>query len=429
MRNVLAIILGGGRGTRLEPLTNLRAKPAVPLAGKYRLIDIPVSNCINSEIHKIYVLTQFNSASLNRHISQTYQFSPFGNGFVEILAAQQTPTDSKWFQGTADAVRQYLHVFSSQKVDQFLILSGDHLYRMHYHDFIQNHCDKNADISISVVPKSPSRASEFGLLKIDDKGWITEYNEKPGGKSLYSMRVDTSILGLQAFRAKQTPFIASMGIYVFNRQTLIDLLTDFSQCTDFGKEIIPRALQKYRVQAFLHKGYWEDIGTIESYYNANMNLVKFPHPLFDFYDPKAPIYTRQRFLPPTKCNHSTIAKSLICEGCIIDHAEIHSSIIGIRTQIQKKCRIEKSLVLGADYYSGADEQKADTKSAPPPIGIGENTHIVRAIVDKNTCIGKNVSLVNRKKIRNSGELIKGVCIKNGIIIVNKNSIIPDRTVI
>jgi glucose-1-phosphate adenylyltransferase len=429
MKHILAIILGGGRGTRLEPLTNLRAKPAVPLAGKYRLIDIPVSNCINSGIHKIYVLTQFNSASLNRHISHTYQFSPFTDGFVEILAAQQTPKDSTWFQGTADAVRQYLEAFSNFKVEQFLILSGDHLYRVNYQEFIREHQDSDADMSISVVPVASSRAGDFGLLKINRDGWITDYREKPKGKALHAMRVDTSVLGLETSKAKKLPYIASMGIYVFNRRTLIDLLTKFSHCTDFGKEIIPQALKTCRVKACLHKGYWEDIGTIKSFYQANMNLVKFPHPVFNFYDSRAPIYTRQRFLPPTKCNHCIISKSLICEGCIIDNAEIHNSIIGIRTQIHKGCKIEKSLILGADYYQSPEELEDDSKAAKPPLGIDKNCHIVKAIVDKNVRIGKNVLLINKNKIQNSDKIIKGVSIKSGIIIVKKNSTIPNGTVV
>jgi glucose-1-phosphate adenylyltransferase len=299
MKKVLSIILGGGAGTRLYPLTKLRAKPAVPLAGKYRLIDIPVSNCINSEIYKIYVLTQFNSASLNRHIARAYSFAGFTEGFVEVLAAQQTPENPNWFQGTADAVRQYIWLLEEWDVDEYLILSGDHLYRMDYRLFVQRHRETQADITLSVVPISERLASDFGLMKIDNAGRIIDFSEKPKGEELRQMQVDTTILGLTKDQAQQKPYIASMGIYVFKKEVLIKLLKESLNQTDFGKEIIPAAAKDLNVQAYLFNGYWEDIGTIEAFYDANLALTQQPHPPFSFYDEDAPIYTRSRYLPPS----------------------------------------------------------------------------------------------------------------------------------
>ncbi|MEO0949111.1 MAG: sugar phosphate nucleotidyltransferase, partial [Cyanobacteria bacterium J06641_5] len=289
MKRVLGIILGGGAGTRLYPLTKLRAKPAVPLAGKYRLIDIPVSNCINADIHKIYVLTQFNSASLNRHLNRTYNFAGFTEGFVEVLSAQQTPEQTGWFQGTADAVRQYLGLFESWDVDEYIILSGDHLYRMDYAKFVQHHRETGADITLSVVPIDERRASAFGVMKIDNQGRIIDFSEKPKGEALDRMRVDTTVLGLSAQDAKEKPFIASMGIYVFKKEVMSHLLRANAEQTDFGKEIIPGAANGYNLQAYLFNGYWEDIGTIESFYDANLALTRQPEPPFSFYDEKAPI--------------------------------------------------------------------------------------------------------------------------------------------
>ncbi|MEM1425746.1 MAG: glucose-1-phosphate adenylyltransferase, partial [Cyanobacteria bacterium P01_H01_bin.130] len=300
MKRVLGIILGGGAGTRLYPLTKLRAKPAVPLAGKYRLIDIPVSNCINSEINKIYVLTQFNSTSLNRHISRAYPMSGLDDGFVEVLAAQQTPENPTWFQGTADAVRQYMWLFADIEVDEYVILSGDHLYRMDYGKFVQRHRETNADITLSVVPMDESRASDFGLMKINDGGRVVDFSEKPKGDDLRAMQVDTQSLGLSAEKAATMPYIASMGIYVFKRDVLLDLLRSNPDSTDFGKEIIPSSAADHNVQAYLFDGYWEDIGTIKAFYESNLALTSQPAPAFTFYDKTAPIYTRSRYLPPTK---------------------------------------------------------------------------------------------------------------------------------
>ncbi len=335
MKRVLAIILGGGAGTRLYPLTKLRAKPAVPVAGKYRLIDIPVSNCINSEIFKIYVLTQFNSASLNRHIARAYNFSGFSDGFVEVLAAQQTPENPNWFQGTADAVRQYIWMLQEWDVDEFLILSGDHLYRMDYRLFVQRHRETNADITLSVIPIDGRRASDFGLMKIDNGGRVIDFSEKPKGEALAKMQVDTTILGLTSEEARSQPYIASMGIYVFKKDVLIKLLRESLEKTDFGKEIIPDAAKDHNVQAYLFDGYWEDIGTIEAFYNANLALTQQPVPPFSFYDEEAPIYTRARYLPPSKLLDCDIKESMIGEGCILK--KLPHSAFSIRSAIA--CRV------------------------------------------------------------------------------------------
>jgi glucose-1-phosphate adenylyltransferase len=429
VKKVLAIILGGGAGTRLYPLTKLRAKPAVPLAGKYRLIDIPVSNCINSEIFKIYVLTQFNSASLNRHIARAYSFSGFTEGFVEVLAAQQTKDNPSWFQGTADAVRQYLWLLQEWEVDEFLILSGDHLYRMDYREFVQRHRDTNADITLSVVPMDEKRASDFGLMKIDKKGRVVDFSEKPKGADLKKMQVDTTVLGLDALQAKQSPYIASMGIYVFKKDVLIHLLNKSLEQTDFGKEIIPSSAKDYNVQAYLYNGYWEDIGTIEAFYDANLALTQQPQPPFSFYDEQAPIYTRARYLPPTKLLDSHITESMIGEGSIIKQCRISHSVLGIRSRIEAGCLIEDTLVMGADYYEPFVERQCSLDKEKIPMGIGADTTIRRAIIDKNARIGQNVKIINKDRVEEAEREKQGFFIRNGIIVVFKGAVIPDGTVI
>ncbi|GAB4323715.1 MAG: glucose-1-phosphate adenylyltransferase [Leptolyngbyaceae cyanobacterium] len=431
MKRVLAIILGGGAGTRLYPLTKLRAKPAVPLASKYRLIDIPVSNCINSEIYKIYVLTQFNSASLNRHLSRTYVFSGFNEGFVEVLAAQQTPENANWFQGTADAVRQYLTLFQEWDVDDLLILSGDHLYRMDYGDFIRRHQETNADITISVVPMDDRRASDFGLMKIDDAGRVVSFSEKPKGDALKAMRVDTTVLGLSPEEARQNPYIASMGIYVFKKDVLIKLLKENLERTDFGKEIIPTSADHYNVQAYLFSGYWEDIGTIEAFYEANMALTQQPYPPFSFYDEKAPIYTRPRYLPPTKLLDCHIKESIIAEGCILKDCSITHSVLGVRTRIESGCVIEDTMIMGADYYQSLAERssRSDCSTDKVPLGIGKETTIRRAIIDKNAHIGCNVQIINKDRVQEAERENLGFFIRSGIVVVLKGATIPDGTVI
>jgi glucose-1-phosphate adenylyltransferase len=429
VKKVLAIVLGGGAGTRLYPLTKLRAKPAVPLAGKYRLIDIPVSNCINSEIYKIYILTQYNSASLNRHIAQTYSFAGFTDGFVEVLAAQQTPENPNWFQGTADAVRQYIRLLEEWNVDEYLILSGDHLYRMDYRLFVQRHRDTNADITISVVPMDDKRASDFGLMKTDDSGRVIDFDEKPTGEALAKMRVDTTKLGLTAEEARQSPYIASMGIYVFKKDVLIELLQKSLDQTDFGKEIIPAAASTYNVQAYLFDRYWEDIGTIGAFYESNLALTRQPLPPFSFYEEEAPIYTRSRYLPPSKFLDSQVTESIISEGCILKNCRIHHSVLGLRAKIDSGAIIEDSLLMGADYYEPFPEQQRQMESGKIPIGIGSNTTIRQAIIDKNARIGSNVMIINKDRVEEAEREKEGFYIRNGIVVIFKNSIIPDGTII
>ncbi|BAU08463.1 MULTISPECIES: glucose-1-phosphate adenylyltransferase [Fischerella] len=429
MKKVLAIILGGGAGTRLYPLTKLRAKPAVPLAGKYRLIDIPVSNCINSEIFKIYVLTQFNSASLNRHIARTYSFAGFTEGFVEVLAAQQTPENLSWFQGTADAVRQYLWLFEEWDVDEYLILSGDHLYRMDYRQFIQRHRETGADITLSVIPIDERRASDFGLMKINESGRVVDFSEKPKGEALKKMRVDTTVLGLNQEQAEQQPYIASMGIYVFKKDVLIKLLKEASERTDFGKEIIPDAANDYNVQAYLFNDYWEDIGTIEAFYNANLTLTQQPRPPFSFYDEQAPIYTRARYLPPSKLLDCHVTQSIIGEGCILKNCRIENSVLGVRSRIESGCIIQDSMIMGADMYQPFAERQSDCDHRSVPLGIGSNTIIRRAIIDKNTHIGCDVQIVNKDNVQEAERESQGFYIRSGIVVVLKNAVIPDGTII
>ncbi|MEH2090732.1 glucose-1-phosphate adenylyltransferase [Nostoc sp.] len=429
MKKVLSIILGGGAGTRLYPLTKLRAKPAVPVAGKYRLIDIPVSNCINSEIFKIYVLTQFNSASLNRHIARTYNFTGFNEGFVEVLAAQQTPENPNWFQGTADAVRQYLWLMEEWNADEYLILSGDHLYRMDYRQFIQRHRETGADITLSVIPIDERRASDFGLMKIDDSGRIIDFSEKPKGEALTKMRVDTSVLGLTKEQAQEQPYIASMGIYVFKKEVLFKLLREGTERTDFGKEIIPDASKDYNVQAYLFDDYWEDIGTIEAFYHANLALTQQPQPPFSFYDEKAPIYTRARYLPPSKLLDCHVTESMIGEGCILKNCRIQHSVLGVRSRIESGCVIEDSLLMGADFYQAFVERQCNVEKGDIPVGIGTDSIIRGAIIDKNASIGHDVKIINKDNVQEADRESQGFYIRSGIVVVMKNAVIPDGTII
>ncbi|MGB3573600.1 MAG: glucose-1-phosphate adenylyltransferase [Phormidesmis sp.] len=433
MKRVLSIILGGGAGTRLYPLTKVRAKPAVSLAGMYRLIDIPVSNCLNSDILKIYVLTQFNSASLNRHISKAYNFSTFSDGFVEVLAAQQTPDSPSWFEGTADAVRKYMWMFEEADVDEFIILSGDHLYRMDYSDYVRKHRESGADVTLSVVPIGYKTASSFGLMKVDETNRIVEFSEKPEGDELEAMKVDTTNMGLSPEEAAEKPFIASMGIYVFKKQVLIDLLKNNPEQTDFGKEIIPGSAKDYNVQAYLFNGYWEDIGTIEAFYNANLALTDQPNPVFSFYSEDAPIYTRSRYLPPSKIQDCHVTESIISEGCILKKCRIHKSVIGLRQRIHANCEIDRSLLIGSDYYEKMDEDGEFPVSTENPnqipIGIGEGSIIRGAIIDKNARIGRNVQIINKDKVDEAEREAEGYYIRSGIVVVLKNAIIPDGTVI
>ena len=427
MDNVLTIILGGGAGQRLYPLTKLRAKPAVPLGGKYRLIDIPVSNCINSDLLRIFILTQYNSASLNRHITRTFRFSQFTEAFVEIIAAEITPDSSEWFRGTADAVRQSFFHLDDYKGDTILVLSGDHLYRMDYRDFVSKHEKTNADITISVTAAREEDATGFGLLKIDETGRVIEFSEKPKGEALDRMRVDTTKLGLSAEQAVRRPFCASMGIYVFRKEVLRHfLLEEMPEATDFGKHIIPEVLSRYNVQAHLFDGYWEDIGTIGAFYRANLEMT-LPLPPFNVFDTEAPMYTRPRYLPGSKLLDCRIQSSIITEGCIINGATVTDSIVGIRSRVEHSARLEGVLMMGADFYQTLEEMQADIDSGLPRIGVGPNCYIRRAIIDKNARIGSGVRITNEAHHQEyEGD---GYVIRDGIVIVPKNGIIPDGTVI
>lgn len=426
--NVVAVILGGGAGSRLFPLTRERSKPAVPLGGKYRLIDVPVSNCINSNVTQIFVLTQYNSASLNRHISQTYRFSSFSTGFVEILAAEQTKESPDWFQGTADAVRQILPHLRDWRVGNLLILSGDHLYRMDYRKFLARHTETNADVTISVIPANPTDAEGFGLLKTDADGTIVEFREKPKGADLEAMRVDTSNFGLSEDESIKRPFLASMGIYVFNYAKLVELLNENPSAMDFGGEIIPSAIGSCNVQAHLFDSYWEDIGTIRAFYDANLDLAS-PLPKFNFFDTSAPIYTRSRYLPPSKLHGCDIDNSMVSEGCILNGVYARNSIIGLRSRIDSGAKIENSILMGSDFFESIEEIKADLESSRPYLGIGKNTEIRRAIIDKNVRIGKNVKLLNESNIKFYDADDGSFYIREGIIIVPKGSTISDETVV
>jgi len=426
--NLLAVILGGGAGSRLFPLTSQRSKPAVPLGGKYRLVDVPISNCINSDVIRMFVLTQFNSASLNRHIATTYRFSPFADGFVEILAAEQTPERPDWFQGTADAVRQVLPHIRDWRIDTLLILSGDHLYRMDYRKFLTRHFETDADITVSVIPIPPDSASEFGLVKIDHAGRIVEFREKPKGDALEAMRVDTTSLGLSADDASKRPYLASMGIYVFKYDRLEEVLAEDSSHLDFGKEVIPNSINKYNVQAYLFNDYWEDIGTIAAFYKANLDMTSAIPP-FNLFDAEAPLFTRARYLPPSKIDNCEIRESIISDGCIINGAKINRSVIGLRSRIADGSKIDAAYMMGADYYQTLEDMVADRKADRPRVGVGENTVIRRALIDKNARIGKDVRLLNEAGIETADGPNGTYYIRDRIIIVPKNALIADGTVV
>jgi len=424
--NLLAVILGGGAGSRLFPLTRDRSKPAVPLGGKYRLVDVPISNCINSDVIRMFVLTQYNSASLNRHIATTYRFSPFADGFVEILAAEQTPERPDWFQGTADAVRQVLPHIRDWRIDTLLILSGDHLYRMDYRKFLARHRETNADITVSVIPIAPDSASEFGLLKVDEAGRIIEFREKPKGEALEAMRVDMTSLGLTPDEAQARPYLASMGIYVFKYDVIEKVLAEDSSRLDFGREVIPASIDHYNVQAYLFNGYWEDIGTIAAFYKANLDMTSAIPP-FNLFDSEAPLFTRPRHLPPSKMDNCEIRDSIISDGCIINGAKISRSLIGLRSRISEGAQIDGAIMMGADYYQTLEGMLADRDANRPRVGVGEQTIIRRAIVDKNARIGKDVKLLNESGIESDDGPNGMYYIRDRIIIVPKNGLIPDGT--
>ncbi|XP_008236919.1 PREDICTED: glucose-1-phosphate adenylyltransferase large subunit 1-like [Prunus mume] len=435
-KNVASIILGGGAGTQLFPLTIRSATPAVPVGGCYRLIDIPMSNCINSNINKIFVLTQFNSASLNRHIARTYFGNGinFGEGFVEILAATQTPGEAgmNWFQGTADAVRQFIWVFEDAKnrnVENVLILCGDHLYRMDYTDFVQSHVDRNADITISCAAVGDSRASDYGLVKIDSRGKVIQFTEKPRGADLKAMQTDTTLLGLSPQDAMKSPYVASMGVYVFKTEILLNLLRwRYPTSNDFGSEIIPAAVREHKVQAFMFREYWEDIGTIKSFYDANLALTK-EFAKFHFYDPKTPIFTSPRFLPPTKIDKCRIVDAIISHGCFLRECSVQHSIVGERSRLDYGVELKDAIMMGADYYQTETEIASLLAEGKVPVGIGRNTKIRNCIIDKNAKIGKDAVIVNKDGVREADRPEEGFYIREGITIILEKATIQDGMVI
>ncbi|MEB3300811.1 MAG: glucose-1-phosphate adenylyltransferase [Cyanobacteriota bacterium] len=430
MKHVLAIILGGGAGTRLQPLTTSRAKPAVPLGGKYRLIDIPVSNCINSGIEKIYVLTQFNSQSLNRHLSLTYNLSSgFSGGFVEVLAAQQTPDSPSWFEGTADAVRQNRELFESWDVEQVLILSGDQLYRMDYGAFVESHRARGAALSVAALPVDPHAALGFGLMRVDGDGRIREFREKPSGAALEAMRVDTATLGLSPEDAARRPYLASMGIYVFERKLLFDLLSGHPQATDFGKEIIPAALAAgHNLQSHIFQGYWEDIGTVKSFYEANLALADETPP-FSFFDEGAPIYTRPRYLPPSQVWDSHLTRTVLSEGCLLQRCKVDHCVLGLRLRVEEGVVLQDTLAMGADSTESEAERQKLRALGGVPLGIGAQSVIQRAILDKNVRIGTNVKVINKDRVQEADRSALGFTIRSGIVVIEKNATIADGSVI
>lgn len=422
MRNVLTMVLGGGRGTRLFPLTQYRSKPAVPVAGKYRLIDIPLSNCINSDLNRIYVLTQFNSVSLHRHIRLTYRFDQFTGGFVELLAAQQTMDRSDWYQGTADAVRQNLRYIEQPWVDYVLILSGDQLYRMNFQEMVRAHQESGAHVSIAGLPVDRSEASALGIMRLDDDGRVAGFLEKPQTDSEVNMvRTDPAWIDARGIESRGRDLIASMGIYLFNRETLVNVLrkTDY---WDFGREIFPATIRSHRVQLHLFDGYWEDIGTIRSFYHANLQLAG-RNPPFQLHLQDQPIYTRARFLPPSQLDGVTVKNSLIADGCTIGEGTvIENSSIGLRCRIGRNVTIRNSVIMGADQYESMDDMANNHRSGAPEVGIGDNTHIEGAIVDKNCRIGQNVKILNQ--LSSPDRDMEGVCIRDGVAVVVRSATIP-----
>ena len=422
-KSVIAMVLGGGAGSRLYPLTASRSKPAVPIAGKYRLVDIPISNCINSSINRILVLTQFNSASLNKHIKNTYQFSLFSKGFVDIVAAEQTPDNPQWFQGTADAVRQSLRHIINHDFEYVLILSGDQLYQMDFETMIDTHRAKGADISIATIPVGDREAPEFGILKADDENIITSFIEKPDKSILGEWTSDTG----DDMKAKGRIYLASMGIYIFNRKLLFDLLEDEKKdATDFGKEIIPSSIEKYKVVSYQYDGYWTDIGNIYSFFEANLALTD-ELPPFNLFDNQKIVYSRARMLPPAKISGTTLEKTIIAEGSIISASRIENSVIGVRSRIGHGTTIVSSYIMGNDFYETLAEIENNTQKGIPKIGIGDRCYFKNTIVDKNCRIGNDVRINGGKHLANTDHALYSV--KDGIVVVKKTAVLPDGFVI
>lgn len=422
-KSVLAVILGGGAGTRLFPLTSSRSKPAVPIAGKYRLVDIPISNCLNSGISKMFVLTQFNSASLNRHIKNTYHFSAFSSAFVDILAAEQTPDNPTWYQGTADAVRQSLRHIEPFQSDYVLILSGDQLYQMDFNEMLENHINTGADVSIATIPVAAREASDFGILKKSDDGLITSFIEKPKQELLPEWASDTG----DEMKAQGRNYLASMGIYLFNRQLMFEMLEDiYKDFTDFGKEIIPTAIGNYKVASYQYEGYWTDIGNIYSFFEANLGLTA-EIPDFNLFDNNKSIYTRARMLPPAKISGTTLERTIIAEGCIINASRIEHAVIGIRARLGYGTTVVNSYIMGNDYFETIAEIEQAKEKGIPNIGIGERCYIKNAIVDKNCRIGDDVRINGGHHLPNSDHALYTV--KDGIVVIKKGAIVPNGFII
>jgi glucose-1-phosphate adenylyltransferase len=428
MSKVICLILGGGRGSRLYPLTRSRSKPAVPIAGKYRLIDIPISNCISSGLNRIFVLTQFNSVSLHRHIVNTYKFDPFGGGFVEVLAAQQTMQHESWYQGTADAVRRNIPYFAEGDSDLVLILSGDQLYRMNFQDMIRTHLENKADATIAALPVGEHEATSCGIMRIDTTGRVTDFEEKPKTPdALAKVRTDPEWLKRFGIEANGRSYLASMGIYLFNRSTLVQLLAS-EAATDFGREVFPHAILNHRVQTHLFDGYWEDIGTVGAFHKANIDLTK-ENPPFDFMLDDHPIYTRPRNLPCSRLAGVTVKDSLISDGCVIGRGTvIENSVIGVRAQISDNVTIRNCYIMGADSYELSKQIDSNKRAGKPDVGIGANSHVENAIIDKNARIGRNVRIVNEEGVEDS-EAAPHYVIRDRIIVVPKFTILREGTVI
>jgi glucose-1-phosphate adenylyltransferase len=418
--DILAIILGGGQGSRLFPLTATRSKPAVPIGGKYRLIDVPISGCLHADIRRIFILTQFNSASLNRHIGSTYQLDIFSGGFVEILAAEQTPDNPNWYQGTADAVRQAQRHFTQYDAEYILVLAGDHLYRMDYCELIDAHKQQGADITIAAQPVDPDTATQMGIFRFDRDGSIVAFEEKPKPPRLAEIGRSIPAGASFAQHTDEQPFTASMGVYVFSRRVLLEMLEKESG-VDFGRELIPNALSKYKVKPYLYRGYWADVGTVESFYDANVMLGR-PSAQFRFWDPQRPIFTHLRHLPGSRMTDCHVLGSIVAEGCYLDRCEVSDSVVGLRSFINAGSKITRSVLLGADFYEHEGMQKSEV-----PLGIGRNVVLDRVIVDKNARIGDGARLVNEHGAdHEDGD---GYYIRGGIIVVPKGGIIKSGMVV
>ena len=422
-KSLISVILGGGAGSRLYPLTSARSKPAVPIAGKYRLVDIPISNCMNSGINRMFVLTQFNSASLNKHIKNTYQFSAFSSGFVDILAAEQTPDNATWFQGTADAVRQSIRHIEKNDFEYVLILSGDQLYQMDFAEMFETHVKTGSDITIATIPVTEREATEFGILKANDENVITSFIEKPKKEVLAEWESDTG----NDMKAMGRTYLASMGIYIFNKKLLFDLLeTEHKTATDFGKEIIPDSIEKYKVASFQYDGYWTDIGNIYSFFEANIALT-LDLPPFNLFDSNKIVYSRARMLPPAKISGTTLEKTIIAEGCIIHASRLESTVVGIRTRIGVGTTILNSYIMGSDYYETLAEIQHDNDHGIPKVGIGERCYVKNTIIDKNCRIGNDVRINGGSHLQDDDHSLYTV--KDGIVVIKKSAVLPDGFII